>query len=157
MKRTLPILAMGLMLMGAAGCAPARLYQGEPKPASEISVVEGSWYFWGLAEQLMGICRVDETWLVKKDDYAERPTRRVELLPGRHDIEVCYYRANAGTAKRSPFNRAFFVELQAGHLYKIGFETERGPIHLWLEDKATGEKTWDGQMYPPPAKWPFGM
>ena len=144
MKQMFLVLAIGW----ATGCSTVKSYDGPAMPAEKVARLEGSTYFWGIASQTMGLCEVDGKRLVNKDDDSETPQYAVEVLPGEHEISICYSRSNASRTVRSPFDRKINLKVEAGHTYKIDFETKI-KIILWVTDEKTGVRVWEGETFPP--------
>jgi hypothetical protein len=112
--RCLPLLAiMSLLLVGCGTTGKyVRAYQGTPANTNEVALlkVQKGFSFTAIVED------VDGTPLNQGKWYVSNNTQELELLPGKHDLEVAYSDSNMG---RSISNAPISFDAEAGKTYEL--------------------------------------
>lgn len=106
----------GALLLALAGCATYRAYDGERRPASEVTVISGEAKLRAATPLALVIRAVDGR-------TVDVRYNSVELLPGKHSLLVdCQVAGEAATASR----HAVDVEVGAGERYRLRADMRPG-------------------------------
>ena len=105
-----------LLLVALSGCA-SRLYQGDPLPTSEVSIIKGSGWSQGV-------------YILGKDHKGDPVgSSNVEVMPGWQNINVHYYNIFKGVFYGRDSSVAFDAE--RGHKYIVkGGGRRRSSLYL---------------------------
>ena len=160
--RWLPLLI--IMLLTLLGCSTTgeyvRAYQGIPAKTNEVALlkIQRDFSFIATVESVDGIP------LNKENRSVVNNTREIELLPGKHDLEVAYADSNMG---HSISNASISFVAEAGKTYELhvaplerslgtGLRDELIGGHfvwtLWILDAET-QKVIAGQPRKTPIRW----
>ncbi len=135
MQRSVKKFAIMLVLcFFAYGCAPTLGFKGDALPASQVALIEGSVYFYGIATQQLGIQSVDD--MVLGGSGVAAPDK-VQVLPGRHYCKVRFL-VNSGN-RTTWVDYPLRIDVAADRTYKLEFENHDGETYIWMNNSATGQ------------------
>ena len=104
-----------IIIVLTSGCVrigpTVKTYSGDKLQESEVAIIKGWWTFYLIGYQGIDIYSIDGTTL--------RATK-VEVLPGRHELDIRYYFFSMIALVGAPFDYARVTfNFEAGHEYRI--------------------------------------
>lgn len=120
---------LSCLLVVLVACTTVQTYSGPQLPRDKIAVIKGAWNEYIIVSIVGNLLKVDGQ-PVSGDE--------IEVLPGKREV-VVFLTAFGPGHTTSGIPQTFSFVAEAGHVYKVDGNWNRGDNQIWIIDEQTKE------------------